>query len=181
MVLNPCWMPQAYVWLCWLICDYSSHHGPNYLLSAPCHPFQSWGLLIALSLSPSLSSSNSLSHCLAWIESQNTLVLLFLLLRTFYAKKALITKTLLRLVSFALGVCFIQQNSTEQSALGIQSPYPFSLKFSVFVTSSMVRVPAWRAWEFILPCKAGMDNVVKMFCRLQSDKQQGACVSLSSR
>ena len=123
----------------------------------------------------------SLSHCLAWIESQNTLVLLFLLLRTFYAKKALITKTLLRLVSFALGVCFIQQNSTEQSALGIQSPYPFSLKFSVFVTSSMVRVPAWRAWEFILPCKAGMDNVVKMFCRLQSDKQQGARVSLSSR
>lgn len=59
MVLNPCWMPQAYVWLCWFICDRSSHQGPNYLFRTPYHLLPGWGLLTALCQSHSRSFSTS--------------------------------------------------------------------------------------------------------------------------
>lgn len=158
MALNPCWMPLVYLWLCRLICDCFSHQGPNYLFSVPCHLFwgRGWELLTALSLGHSLSCSNPFPFPLSDLNlvtkrtgpvispAQN------LLWWSSFHKPAL-----LGLFSSVVGICFIQQNCTEQNALGIQSCY-HSLKFSVFVCQVRVKVPAPSASHLILPCKVGM-------------------------
>lgn len=107
MVLNPCWMPQAYVWLCWFICDRSSHQGPNYLFRTPCHLFPGVG-----AFSSSLPEPFSLflhhyphpSPCLAWIWSQSTLYPLSLLFKNLCLGFHNLDPA--GLFSFALGVCF---------------------------------------------------------------------------
>lgn len=160
MVLNPWWMPRAYVWFCWLICDYSSHWGPNYLWNAPCHPFQGWGLLIDLSLSHSLSSSNPPpstprpSFSLSGLNLVTECTCPIIPAQNLPCWKSSHNSGPAGVDLFCFGCLFYTTEWYWAQGTGNPELLSFSLKFSVSVCQ--VKAPAWSASKFNGPGKAGV-------------------------
>lgn len=158
MVLNPCWMPQAYVWFCWLICDCSSHLGPQLPLKCS---LSSFPRLRALNRSQpetfsvllqcphqyfSLSSLNLVTECTCpIIPAQNLL-----------CWKSSHNSGPAGVDLFCFGCLFYTTEQYWAQGTGNPELLSFSLKFSVFICQVWIKAPAWSASKFNGPGKAGV-------------------------